>query len=291
MEVAQLLTQAGLRLPDIALCLHKPGDPKTRNALAVAAAERPELFEAYQSTHADGPESTVRSRPVVASFLAIAPEELTFIGLYERDVGVVLSAQDMMNDPVFMEMLEFTEGHRRDPSVGVTALAGRTRFTLRPIDALSDLKGRLVVQDPGGRNYLRLAETTPLEVIEIKRGESIVPAMPSWDMLQLTAQDIATLPRDWAVRLADWRGIYLLVDEQDGARYVGAAYGEHNLLGRWQAHVAGEAGITAELSKRSPASFRFSVLELVSPAADIQEVTRREQNWMARLHTKAYGLN
>lgn len=62
-------------------------------------------------------------------------------------------------------------------------------------------------------------------------------------------------------------------------------------LGRWQAHVAGEAGVTVELARRDPAAFDFSILERVSPDMEIGDITAREQGWMTRLHTKVDGLN
>ncbi len=72
---------------------------------------------------------------------------------------------------------------------------------------------------------------------------------------------------------------------------MGAAYGEENLLGRWRAHIAGDLGVTRELSKRETKNFRFSILELLAPDAATEEVVDRERCWMDRLHTIEYGLN
>ena len=72
---------------------------------------------------------------------------------------------------------------------------------------------------------------------------------------------------------------------------MGAAYGEENLLGRWRAHIAGDLGVTRELSKRETKNFRFSILELLAPDAATEEVVDRERRWMDRLHTIEYGLN
>jgi len=99
------------------------------------------------------------------------------------------------------------------------------------------------------------------------------------------------LLQNWAARLREWRGVYLITDETDGARYVGSAHGQDNLLGRWQAHVARDRGITRELARWDPANFRFSILERVSPAMAADEVITLEHDWMNRLHTRRHGLN
>jgi len=99
------------------------------------------------------------------------------------------------------------------------------------------------------------------------------------------------LPQNWAARLREWRGVYLITDETDGARYVGSAYGQENLLGRWQAHVARDRGVTRDLARRDPVNFRFSILERVSPDMAADEVIALEHDWMDRLHTRRYGLN
>lgn len=291
MDFSSLLGMSGIPAEEVAVCLHKPGDPVSRQQLATMVEDRPDLFEAYQSTHSSIQESTVRTRPYFASFLMTKPAELTFIGLYSRrDLGCQ-TAEDFLADSLFCEMLQNVDGHIIDLKKNAQRLAGRRRFKLDPLPDLGGLPKRLVVADPGGRNYMRLAESTHLEVIEMRRLAQIVPSMPSWDRLTLTSAELKTLPRDWAIRLSEWRGVYLILDEVDGARYVGAAYGENNLLGRWRAHVAGATGVTAELIKRDTGRFRFAILQLLSPTAPVEEVTRVEQTWIDRLDTRRFGLN
>ena len=107
----------------------------------------------------------------------------------------------------------------------------------------------------------------------------------------LTADEVRTLPRDWAARLREWRGVYLIIDQRDRMHYVGSAYGADNILTRWQAHVAGDKGVTKELALRDPAGFRFSILERTSPDLDKEAVIALEQSWKRRLDTLEHGLN
>lgn len=292
MHFQSLLTCLDQPLDQIALCLHKPPDPRERNALALMIDEAPDLFETYQSTHAKRPEATLKSRRIMASFVMRNPGELVLVGIYRQDGWSARSGAELDADPKFGAAWDLlgkpTDFAREAARKG---MAGWAQFDLVALPDLADLKGRLVVRDPGSRAYMRRAETTPLEILEISRTPDLSPPMPDWRELVLDTPTLRVLPPRWAESLRHWRGVYLITDETDGAQYVGAAYGEENLLGRWRAHVAGETGITARLARRNPAHFRFSILDLLSPAATIDEVTRAEQQWMTRLHSRQHGLN
>ena len=172
-----------------------------------------------------------------------------------------------------------------------TGLPGRLVFDLSPAPEMADLAGRLIVEKPAGRAYARLAETLDCPVVEIARKRQLIPPAPDWDGFIVTTAEVRRMPSAHAARLREWRGVYLIVDEADGQRYVGSASGAENLLGRWQAHVARDRGVTAELGKRDPTGFRFSILELLAPSASAEEVLAIEGNWKDRLATRSWGLN
>jgi len=164
-------------------------------------------------------------------------------------------------------------------------------FDLREHHGLAALKGRLVIEARMTPNYVRLAENLEAPVICIhEQGVSDIPT-PNWNEMMPSAAIVRALPTNWAAALREWRGIYLIVDESDGARYIGSAYGESNLLGRWQNHVARARGITRELRARDPINFRFSILQLLAPDAGKNDVISLEHSWMNRLHTREFGLN
>jgi GIY-YIG catalytic domain len=290
MDFNTLLAGVGVAPASTALALHRPGNPAERTALRRYMERDKTLFEAYQSTHPKLQEATLKARSVMASFIAKGTGNLVFCGLYaQRGLREVLATElDAM--PVYARL---NEG--RDWSFVKDArekgVPGRALFNLVPMSELGDLTGRLVVREPGGRNHMRLAETTPLEVVEVLPVEDFAPPIPRWNELTLTADEVKDLPRGWAEHLRAWRGVYLIVDERDGARYVGSAYGEENLLGRWRAHVAGDHGGTVGLANRIPATFRFSILETLHPSLDAFEVIEVENTWKERLHTRVFGLN
>lgn len=115
--------------------------------------------------------------------------------------------------------------------------------------------------------------------------------MPEWRELVLTWGELHYLPESWKAKLSEWRGVYLIVDQADRRGYVGSAYGHDNLYGRWKNYADSLDGHNKLLRKRRPDRFLFSILELVSPAAEPDDVLKLESSWKERLHTRQFGLN
>ena len=251
-----------------------------------------ETFQAWHSPQAE--RALKQGREWIASFVKTGQGQsqgasaMLFAGLYRNHGHRERSRVDIMADPevkwlretfgVFWEMKDERWDHW-------------TWFDLTLDEKLAELQGRLLLSVRLTQTYVRLAENLDAPIMAIHERSTFDAGPPSWDEMLLRAGMLKALPPSWADRPGQWRGIYLIVDEKDGARYVGSAYGEENLFGRWRAHVSREKGVTKELAIRSPKSFRFSILELLSPTATPEEVTQKENRWMDRLHTRRFGLN
>lgn len=291
MRFGTLLRDSGLGLAEVAILFHTPREPALRRALPWWAAQDSRLFNAYQNNHKPREEATLRNRRWAASFVAVEDADMVFAGLFEIRGAERWRPERFMADPATRAIAEAAREGTAEEWARSLGPDGRLVFDLRLNERLSDFIGRLVVARPAGRAYVRLAENLDLPILELARDSRLAPPAPEWRDFILTGSEVRSLPQAWAVRLAEWRGIYLIVDEADGARYVGSAYGETNLLGRWRTHVAGEAGVTVELRHRDPRRFRFSILERVSPDMPAEDVVRLEQTWMERLDTRRFGLN
>lgn len=298
MRLSQVMRAEGMEPGQATLILHRPKPPHLRRMLPWIAAERPEVFDAYQSVHSRPAQATLRGRPLTLSFVTVAEGRLAFAGAFGVEVAGEQPLLEIYAAPrfeVLRQEREDASGPIREDEEGDGAAAKRDDvrlvFRLTPLAAMASLKGRLLIPASGTRAYVRLADSYDPAILAIGEASLLAPTMPDWRSLILTGPEVRMLPREWELRLSEWRGVYLIVDERDGARYVGSAYGAENLLGRWRAHVAGERGVTVELRRRDPVSFRFSILDLTSPAAPAEEVVRLEQTWMERLHTRDFGLN
>jgi hypothetical protein len=289
MRFNDILRGEGLEPAKVAVVLHTPVEPKLRRLLPMLVRERPEVFEAYQSTHTSTATATLRVRRIVASFVDTGDRSLVLAGIYQHDgprdraraeIGRESAIRALIAEfGAYAEFENAAEGHW-------------PWFDLKPTSHLAEFVGRLRIAPRLTRNYVRLAENLDAKVVAIERTSALDIPAPDWREMMPTGPELRVLPQAWRVRLREWRGIYLIVDQSDGGRYVGSAYGDaNNLLGRWMEHVAGERGVTTELRKRDPKQFRFSILERVSPDLPADEVIRLERSWMDRLDTIRHGLN
>lgn len=286
-----LFEEVGVDPKNVALILHSTTIPKLRRMLPVLASEYRDLFKVYQSVHSPKAEATLVKRQYAASFVPAEGGKLTFAGFYIIAATPRLAVAEIYKDRRFVVLERDFGAWDTGPERNVAKGGAQVRFELSPVDALESYIGKLQIRTPTGRTYVRLAENLDPEVAVLSVENLLLAPAPEWVDFIVDGPQMRVLPQSWSARLREWRGVYLIVDAKDGARYVGSAYGADNLLGRWQAHVRRDRGVTKELKKRDPANFRFSILQLVGPDAAPRDVLKIEHSWMDRLHTREYGLN
>jgi hypothetical protein len=103
---------------------------------------------------------------------------------------------------------------------------------------------------------------------------------------------------DWKKVLSITKGIYLINDTSTGKLYVGAAYGEEGIWGRWCSYVStnghGNNKMLLDLLKNDPDhgyNFRFSILMLLPKTVTPDEAIRKERLFKDKLGTYSFGLN
>lgn len=252
------------------------------------ASAEPDILEAYQSVHNSNATATLRDRSYMASFVRIERGTLALFGVFRRvSVDDVPRAEIVANPHVARLIGEF------DALQELVSKPGENWpwITFERTEHLVEYVGRLQIRPRLTPNYVRRAENLDAEIVALSEASDLTGVAPEWRETVLSGPEIRTLPGNWAVRLREWRGIYLIIDETDGQKYVGSAYGQNNLLGRWRDHVAGEQGVTKNLMTRDPINFRFSILERVSPDLPQEDVVQLERTWMKRLDTINNGLN
>jgi len=213
-----------------------------------------------------------------------------FVGLYSIGESTPLSREEFWRVPAYVELkpLGMRGFADEDPAGSVLW------FNLTLTEFYSQWKGKLIIGwPPPERQWWRRAHLNEIPIVAILEESALEGAMPTWDELELTWQDLGVLPRNWMTILSQWRGIYYIFDAADGEGYVGSACGESNLLGRWSNYAArGHGGNRLLQPPRDPRNFRFTILQLVSQDMDPSDVIQLETSWKKRLHTYApNGLN
>lgn len=291
MTFNDILRTVGISPDHVNIMLHSPRAREFAKVLPTLVHTRRAALDQYQSTHNAPAENALKKgRPFVAVFVKIGPERLVFAGLYQNKGWTAQTVAAILALPEAQFLLK-TYGIYADEAGGDPARKIAV-FDLVLVETLNGLIGRLVIGATLTQTYLRLAEKFTAEVLAIQEKGIAETPPPHWRDLTASSALLAAIPQGWATMLSQWRGIYLIVDQSDGARYVGAAYGDDtNLLGRWQAHIAGAFGVTVKLKARNPMNFQFSILERVSPDMPAAEVIALEHTWMRRLQTVEFGLN
>jgi len=284
MDFKDLLTKQRLNLDKVMVMRHRPTEPGMRKVLPWLAAEKPEVFNAYQQAQHPGAEKALMKADIVASFIAEEGEKALFIGLYRRGKWRPVTKKQFLAIPAQAELKPFMVRLVDDRST-------RLWFDLEPTGIYSEWKGRLVVKWPAGRLWWRWAKNNSFPIYAIHEESSLDAEMPRWDGLSLTWQELRVLPTKWKAALRQWRGIYYIFDVKVGKGYVGSACGGENILGRWLNYAASGHGGNKKLKEREREDFLFTILQRTSPDMERDEVGQLEASWKDRLHTRDFGLN
>lgn len=285
-ELNDLLAKAGVRPSETLVMRHRPTERELRKVLPWLAAERHEVYNAYQKNHAPKVEKALGRASHLASFIGHEAGRAVFVGLYRVAGAKVVSTDAFWDIPENRELRELgTRGPQdRDQCLW---------FDLDPLDVMSDWKGRLVVRWPGlERSWWRWADRNLIPVHAVHEESLLVPPMPDWQSLVVDWTQLSLLPVSWRWMLSQWRGVYLIFDRASGKRYVGSAAGSENLLGRWLNYADSGHGGNRLLRGVDPANFVFSILQRLSPDTEMPDVIAVETSWKERLHTRSpFGLN
>ncbi len=120
---------------------------------------------------------------------------------------------------------------------------------------------------------------------------------PGYEKVNVTWDELKRVVEkdNWKTALQNQKGVYLLTDQSNGKMYVGSAYGEHMILGRWKAYVDCGHGGNFELKSLTfehiKANFRYSILDIYKSTTDDLVILERESWWKTVLLSRKYGYN
>ena len=169
----------------------------------------------------------------VASFIGHEPGKALFVGLYAIGSSKPLTREAFWRVPAYRElkplgMRGFAEEENQE-----TVLC----FNLALTDFYQQWKGKLIIGwPPPERAWWRRAHLNEIPILAILEESALDSAMPDWNEIDFSWEQLGMLPTRWRAVLSQWRGIYLIFDQSDGKGYVG--YGTDNILGRWLTYAA-----------------------------------------------------
>ena len=112
----------------------------------------------------------------------------------------------------------------------------------------------------------------------------------SWDELRRVIEK-----DNWKTALQNQKGVYLMTDISNGKKYVGSAYGQNMILGRWKSYIKNGNGDNKELKvlpfNHIKKNFKYTILDIYKSTTDDQIIIERENWWKEVLQSRKFGYN
>lgn len=184
---------------------------------------------------------------------------------------------------------------------GKSQYNGEYKYSMNEVEGYEDLKERVIIRWENAISWHQWIKNE-MEILEISPGLNYKRFTDYFDLIL----DFSELQEIVVNQYADWRrvlsavkGIYLISDTQTGKLYIGSAYGEDGLWGRWSEYVStnGHGGNKALKSlidedwEYASKYFQFSILMLLPKTVTPDEAVRKEQLFKRKLGTNSFGLN
>jgi len=160
--------------------------------------------------------------------------------------------------------------------------------------------GRLIVRYKNkSQTLIRIAKS----VIDDCEVEQILPdtfdndLFPGYDKVNLSWSDLSRVinKESWKTALQNQKGVYLIIDSYNGKKYVGSAYGQDMILGRWISYFKNGHGGNINLKNLSfdyiKKYFRYSILDIYKSNVDDKIIIDRESWWKETLLSRVFGYN
>jgi hypothetical protein len=251
------------------------------------ALHRSEWLETYQA---------IQNQPVfdrcewIISLLATEKTYAKFIGIYSVEEKLPGSKAKLPAGFPYPEM-------------------GKCKFyyNLKKLSGFEEFEERIIIDwGKSTRSWHQYAKN-PKRVVEIlpagAGGSKPIPVFRDYMDFNLSHAELIRVfadpigHREWMARLSAVAGIYLILDTKKGRQYVGSAYGEDGIWGRWKNYArTGHGGNTllkelVQSEKYYPSAFQYTLLQVLPKSLTKNEISAWEKRYKDKLGSKVSGLN
>lgn len=170
-------------------------------------------------------------------------------------------------------------------------------------EVLSDYEkyfGRVIIKYKNkSQAMIRIAKTVidNCEISQILPDTFDNDIFPGYEKVNISWPELArAIEKDtWKTALENQKGVYLLTDQSSGQLYVGSAYGQDMILGRWKHYIknghGGNEGLKGLSFNHIKKNFKYSILDIYKSTTDDQIIINRENWWKQVLLSREFGFN
>lgn len=230
--------------------------------------------------------------------------------LYRTDYNSFLEYQKNQSKDIFKNV-EYIVSFIGEESVlarfiGVFRIEGKSEvengfdYLMSEVSGYDDLKERVIIRWENPISWHQWIKNE-MEILEICPGLHYKRFTDYFDLLldfNELKEIILNQYNDWKKVLSAIKGVYLISDTKSGKLYVGSAYGEEGIWGRWSEYVVsgGHGGNKTlkelvENGANYASNFQFSILMLLPKTITADEAIKKEQLFKRKLGTNSFGLN
>jgi hypothetical protein len=176
-------------------------------------------------------------------------------------------------------------------------------YQIEEVSGFEDLKERVIVDWGGSARAWHQWLSNRKEVIEIQPSLRYKQFTDYFNFI-LDFKELQEIVRNqnkynsWKRMLSATKGVYLISDSKSGKLYVGSAYGDDGIWGRWKKYVLtnghGENKRLKELlniDKNYATNFSFSILTLLPKTITPDQAIETERLFKRKLGTNSFGHN
>ncbi len=216
-----------------------------------------------------------------------------------KDNEIVIGlAQIKNNEWLLIDISRITKSYNKFWD-GETESSLSTFYEHEKIREFEKYFGRLVVQFHKNNAFVTLNGNRIDDFLlkEILPSSLDNDLFPGYDKVNISWGELKrVIEKDtWKTVLQNQKGVYLLTDISNGKKYVGSAYGEDMILGRWIAYVNTGHGGNAELKSKTfdyiKENFKYSILDIYKSTTDDRVIIDRESWWKEILQSRKFGYN
>ena len=160
--------------------------------------------------------------------------------------------------------------------------------------------GRVVIEyHQKYQNVVNLANTVigRCKVLQILEDTyDVYDNFPGYENVNISWKEMQNILNKevWKTALENQKGVYLITDKSNGKMYVGAAYGEDMIYGRWSTYIKnghdGQVELKALDFSHIKDYFCYSILDIYKSTTPPEIIKKRESWWKKTLQSKVETL-